>query len=876
MNKFLKGAVCAGLCGTMLATAFTAGCKKKANDTETRPLQLATAALDGNFNPFFYTSLNDGNMVGMTQISMLTTDADGNLVCGEDWPTAVLDRKTTMYTDKTGGTVSQDGSMNGRTEYEFVIKNGVKFSNGSELTIKDVLFNLYVYLDPAYTGSLTLYSTDIQGLNAYRMQDPAAQDGDLSNVDEAFTGDALARVNNLIRWSAGETTSYEEEDLNKVKELFREEITTDWTSIESSWKESYKQSYRFTEAWQAYLFNEGIVTVQTKRNANGSIVQMFEDKNGNGTKEDGELYYTTLDVWQAGADGYAEDKDGNPVIEQQHFIDEINEHVAEHLASYKAEHNCDDATATAALQKEQAINIVYRNYTADNKIQDVLRYWATGSNVMEEFIGQARTAYYDKLKEENEGELLVPTISGITTYKTSNFNGKNLGAEHDVLKIVINGVDPKAEYNFSFTVAPMYYYSGTYKGVDYIAQADGKTHFGVDLGNKDFYDTVVQAPAKNGLPMGAGPYQAAGRNDGDPVNANTFFQNNTTVFFTRNTNFETVGKGISNAKIKRVTYNVRGDDKIITALRTGEIDYGEPIAKSQNQTEVNSIEHLTSVTYRTGGYGYIGINPKFIPEADVRRAIMKAMNTRSIISNYYGGSLAENIWRPESTESWAYPKGCTEYSDIAYATDDQEIRDLVEGVGYRRGSDGIYASGSRRLEFTFTIAGESTDHPAYSMMQNAADKLNKLGFKITVSTAIDALRKLNSGALEVWAAAYTSPADPDMYQVWHKDSRATSVNNWNYAGIYNDTQNIYSYERGVVDKLSEKIEKARETLTQSKRKAIYAECLDLIMDFAVMLPTYQRNDLCVYNKNVIDANSLNKKPSSKMGLIANIWEVDYI
>ena len=162
------------------------------------------------------------------------------------------------------------------------------------------------------------------------------------------------------------------------------------------------------------------------------------------------------------------------------------------------------------------------------------------------------------------------------------------------------------------------------------------------------------------------------------------------------------------------------------------------------------------------------------------------------------------------------------------------------------------------------------------MMQNAADKLNKLGFKITVSTAIDALRKLNSGALEVWAAAYTSPADPDMYQVWHKDSRATSVNNWNYAGIYNDTQNIYSYERGVVDKLSEKIEEARETLTQSKRKAIYEECLDLIMDFSVMLPTYQRNDLCVYNKNVIDANSLNKKPSSKMGLIANIWEVDYI
>lgn len=881
MNKFLKGALCVGACFTMICAA---GCKDNPNpgpgpdepvikkwNTETRPLQLATAALDGNFNPFFYTSLNDGNMVSMTQITMLTTDADGNLVCGEDWPTAVLDRKTTMYTDKTGGTVSQDGSMDGRTEYEFVIKNGVKFSNGSDLTIKDVLFNLYVYLDPAYTGSLTLYSTDIQGLNAYRMQSLSAQDGDLSNVDEKFTGDALARVNNLIRWSEGKTTSYVQADLDTVKKLFREEITTDWTSIESSWKESYEQSYRFTEAWQAYLFNEGIVTVQTRRNANGSIVQMFEDKNGDGEKQDGELYYTTLDVWQAGADGATVG-----AVEQQHLIDEINEHVAEHLASYKAEHNCDDATATAALQKEQAIDIVYRNYTADTKIKDVLRYWATGSNVMEEFVGQARTAYYEQLKEDNKGKLVVPTISGITTYKTSNFNGKDLGAEHDVLKIVINGVDPKAEYNFSFTVAPMYYYSGTYNGVDYISQADGVENFGVDFGNKDFYDAVVQAPAKNGLPMGAGPYQAAGRNDGDVVNSNTFFQNNTTVFFTRNTNFETVGKGISNAKIKRVTYNVRGDDKIITALRTGEIDYGEPIAKSQNQTEVNSIEHLTSVTYRTGGYGYIGINPKFIPEVGVRRAIMKAMNTRSIITNYYGSSLAEIIWRPESTESWAYPAGCKEYSAIAYETSDDAIEQIIKDLDYVKGTDGVYAKGSRRLEFTFTIAGESTDHPAYSMMQNAADRLNKIGFKITVSTAIDALRKLNSGALEVWAAAYTSPSDPDMYQVWHKDSRATSVNNWNYAGIYNDNESIYGFEKGIVDELSEKIEKARETLTQSKRKAIYEKCLDLIMEFSVMLPTYQRNDLCVYNKNVIDANSLNKKPSSKMGLIANIWEVDYI
>ena len=76
MNKFLKGAVCAGLCCSMLAAV---GCKKAKLDPEKRQLTLATAALDGNFNPFFYTSQNDGNMISMTQISMLTVDSDGRL-----------------------------------------------------------------------------------------------------------------------------------------------------------------------------------------------------------------------------------------------------------------------------------------------------------------------------------------------------------------------------------------------------------------------------------------------------------------------------------------------------------------------------------------------------------------------------------------------------------------------------------------------------------------------------------------------------------------------------------------------------------------------------------------------------------------------------
>ncbi|MDE6000807.1 MAG: hypothetical protein K2G96_00575, partial [Clostridia bacterium] len=123
MNKFFKGLICAGLCCTMLSAA---GCKKTSLDSEKRQLVLATGALDGNFNPFFFTSQNDGNMLSMTQISMLTVNENGELVCGDDWPTVVQSYTKTYYDAKTGGEVVQEGTVNGRTEYEFVIKNGIK------------------------------------------------------------------------------------------------------------------------------------------------------------------------------------------------------------------------------------------------------------------------------------------------------------------------------------------------------------------------------------------------------------------------------------------------------------------------------------------------------------------------------------------------------------------------------------------------------------------------------------------------------------------------------------------------------------------------------------------------------------------------------
>ena len=56
---------------------------------------------------------------------------------------------------------------------------------------------------------------------------------------------------------------------------------------------------------------------------------------------------------------------------------------------------------------------------------------------------------------------------------------------------------------------------------------------------------------------------------------------------------------------------------------------------------------------------------------------------------------------------------------------------------------------------------------------------------------------------------------------------------------------------------------------------LYADALDLVMELAVELPTYQRSDLFAYNSNIIDTSTLTPKEdlTPYNGPLSRIWEV---
>ncbi len=855
-----------------MATALPlVGCKKKGTyNTETRPVVFATEALDGNFNPFFATSATDSEMASMTQVGMLTTDENGEIICGENEPTIARSYKVTEAPDQS------------YTDYEFVIKNGVKFSDGTDLTIKDVLFNLYVYLDPAYMGSATLYSTDIQGLKQYRTQDPEiGADQDESELNKGFYSEATIRINDIIDYvTDSDDASYTEAqipgiqaDIEAVKKEFRKEVESDWTMNQGT-LESYEDEYTFTEDWQVYCYAEGLIT----RIKVGD--KYLKDKDGK--------YITTITESAVLEGDVAYD---STYPNYGYYTGRVDAIIAAINAATTEEEKAQKA-------KEVSIDTVYNAYTtSQSQIAEILSFWATGANMLDQFVAEARTAYYEDLIADNDGGLIVPTISGISA-DTTKVDGKS----HDVLKIRINDIDPKAIYNFSFAVAPMHYYSGEFEGKDYVKASNDELgtdpknwkEFGVAFNNNRFFEEVLQANEKNKRPMGAGSYQTSSLDGkiGKDVDGDDFYSNNW-VYFARNDYFDTVGgKGIKNAKIKYLRYKVVNSDKIIEALRAGDIDVGEPNATATNITTLSGIKHINAKTVDTNGYGYVGVNPKYVPDIEVRRAILMAMDTSKCLE-YYTSANASILYRSMSTASWMWKQSGVTMPTSAYyplATTDtvssrtKKIQDRVmyddngQPTGWELNSSGKFyhkTDSKKNLELTFTIAGATNDHPAFNMFMQAAEWLNEAGFTVTVVTDVSALKKLATGQLEVWAAAWSSTVDPDMYQVYHKDSKATSVNNWGYPTILNDSTGEFNYENEVITTLSELIEQGRETNNKQTRAGIYFQALDLVMDLAVEMPTYQRKDCVAYNKTVIKASSLNKNATAFAGIIDKVWELDY-
>ena len=145
-------------------TAPEAATTEKSDDT---PLVVGYAPFSSKFSPFFAESAYDQDAQTMTQVPLLTNDRQGGMIYkGIEGETVNYNGTDYTYYGIADLTVTEN--EDGTVYYDFKLRDDVKFSDGEALTADDVIFSMYVYSDPTYDGSTSLYALPIEGMEAYR------------------------------------------------------------------------------------------------------------------------------------------------------------------------------------------------------------------------------------------------------------------------------------------------------------------------------------------------------------------------------------------------------------------------------------------------------------------------------------------------------------------------------------------------------------------------------------------------------------------------------------------------------------------------------------------------------------------------------------
>lgn len=464
-------------------------------------------------------------------------------------------------------------------------------------------------------------------------------------------------------------------------------------------------------------------------------------------------------------------------------------------------------------------------------------------------------ADYDKLVATGDD---VPNIKGII--RTGDYS----------LTVHMTSYDATAIYNMSFIIAPLHHYGDVSK-YDY-----DNNKFGFDKGD------LSGVKAKTTEPLGCGPYIFKSYENGVVT-----MEANPTYF-------------LGEPKIKTILFKEGEDADYVPGIVTATYDLAVPSISEETLnaiTDANSNGELTGDTLTTilvdyRGYGYLGINADLVniagdPGSEESKALRKGFMTvlavyRDTVINSYYGDRAAVIQYPISNTSWAAPQPADEGYRAAYSVDadgndiyDSSMNDeqkydaalkaavtFFEKAGYTFDADGKVASAPAGApeSYEILIPGQGKqDHPTYGVATAASKALETIGIKLSVNDVGTSVwnNALEGNTAQMWVAAWNSTADPDMYQVYHSSNAHGKGTNSNH----------YQVDDPDLDAL---IIDGRTSADTEYRKSVYKQAMEIIMDWGVELPVYQRKDCTVASTIRVDCDTLPKDMTPYWGWKAEL------
>lgn len=513
----------------------------------------------------------------------------------------------------------------------------------------------------------------------------------------------------------------------------------------------------------------------------------------------------------------------------------------------------------------------------DTLVEETIALYGTDYKALAASYAGDESYFDEEMTDEARKRLMENALAEVGGDPVDYISGIEKLDDYTV-SVTTYGYEAPAIYSIlGIQVSPMHYYGDAAK-YDYNAHK-----FGFDKGD------LSTVEAKTAHPLGAGPYRFVEYKD-------------KVVYFEANEDYFEGAPKIQQIQFKEIV-----SDEVASGVQTGTIDAGEMSGSKTRFEEVRSYNDnnelsgdvITTSRVDNLGYGYIGLNAYTIsvggePGSEASRNLRKALATvlssyRDVAVESYYGDSASVIQYPISNTSWAAPQAtdegyCQAYSldvdgnDIyasAQSAEEREEAVLQAAIGYLKAAGFTFdeASGKftkapegARLNYEIIIpANGAGDHPAFSIGTDAKEALESIGIGLDINDPSDSnilWDRLDAGNQDLWAAGWSATIDPDLYQYYHSSG---------IVGMGGSDSNHYHIQDEELDDL---IVEARQSDDQSFRKNIYKQCLDILMDWAVEIPIYQRQNCIIFSTERINIDTVTPDITTFYGWMSEIQNME--
>ena len=548
------------------------------------------------------------------------------------------------------------------------------------------------------------------------------------------------------------------------------------------------------------------------------------------------------------------------------FAQEIIDYVV--ALGYAEEGNV--AAAASAWGYELAEDATAADFFA--AIVDNYGYDLSDDGINAETAGTSISAFI----EAELGDAADEYKAGVQTGESAaNISGIQKTGDYS-MRVVTTKVDATAIYQLGVTIAPLHYY-GDASLYDY-----DNNSFGFTKGD------LSSVRAKTTQPMGAGPYKFVK------------FENGVVNFEANDLYYQGA------PKTKYINFLETQEADKLNGVVTGTIDITDPsfskdvvaAVESANGGTLNG-DVITVNTVDNLGYGYIGMCSKVMnvggePDSEASKNLRKAFGTifsvyRDVAIDSYYGERASVINYPISNTSWAAPQPTDDGYKVAFSVDvdgndiytsdmtaeqkyeaaKQAALGFFEAAGYTVEDGKLTAAPEgAALEYELWIPGDGVgDHPSFMVCTLASDALKSIGMNLIINdltNSSDLWTALDAQTVAMWAAAWNATVDPDMYQIYYADVANGGAN----AGGSN-------YMYAIADEeLDQLILDARASTDQTYRKAMYKACLDIVIDWAVEIPVYQRQNAIIFSTERVNMDTVTPDITTFYGWMAEVQNIE--